>query len=90
MCLAVPGKVIEIYDEGGMKMGKVDFGGTVQSACMEYVPDIRIGQYTIIHAGFALSVIDEEEAQKTLDLFGELTESNPQEGIKKSFKIKDI
>ncbi|MBI5184366.1 MAG: HypC/HybG/HupF family hydrogenase formation chaperone [Nitrospinae bacterium] len=69
MCLAVPGKVISIYEEGGMKMGRVDFGGTVKTACLEYVPEIQIGQYTIVHAGFALSIINEEEAIKTLEIF---------------------
>lgn len=72
MCLAVPGKVISIYEEDGMKMGRVDFGGTVKTACLEYVPEIQTGQYTIVHAGFALSLIDEEEARKTLEIFDAL------------------
>ncbi len=55
MCLGVPGKVIEIYGITGMRMGKVDFGGIVKEACLEYVPEIEVGDYTIIHVGFAIS-----------------------------------
>ncbi len=72
MCLAVPGKVVEIMDQGGMRMGKIDYSGTVQLACLDLVPDIRIGEYTVVHAGFALSVIDEEEAMKSLAVWHEL------------------
>ncbi len=75
MCLAIPGKVVEIYDEFGLKMGKVDYAGTVNKVCLEYVPDIRIGQYTVVHAGFALSVIDEEEAIKSYEAWEELVGS---------------
>ena len=81
MCLAIPGKVIEILDEEGMKMGRVDFAGAVQQVCLEYVPEIQIGQYTIVHAGFALSVINEDEARKTLALFDGLAEAAAQEGV---------
>ena len=72
MCLAIPGKVIEIYDEAGLKMGKVDYAGTINKVCLEYIPDIQIGQYTIVHAGFALSIIDEEEAVKSYEAWEEL------------------
>ena len=65
MCLGIPGKVIEIYDSGGLKMGKVDFGGVVRETCLAYVPEIEIGDYTIIHGGFAISQLSEEEAQET-------------------------
>jgi len=81
MCLAIPGKVIEIFDEEGMKMGRVDFAGAVQQVCLEYVPEIEIGQYTIVHAGFALSAINEEEARKTLAVFDGLAEAAAQEGV---------
>jgi hydrogenase expression/formation protein HypC len=74
MCLGVPGKVIELYDAGGIKMAKVDFGDVVREACLEVVPEVEIGQYVIIHVGFAISVLDEEEAQKSLDLLQELIE----------------
>lgn len=72
MCLAIPGKVVEIYEEVGLKMGKIDYAGTVSKVCLEYIPDIQIGQYTIVHAGFALSIIDEEEAVKSYEAWEEL------------------
>ncbi|MEJ2412521.1 MAG: HypC/HybG/HupF family hydrogenase formation chaperone [Anaerolineales bacterium] len=76
MCLGVPGKVIELYDAGGIKMAKVDFGGVVREACLEVVPEVEIGQYVIIHVGFAISVLDEDEAQKSLALLQELYETD--------------
>ena len=62
MCLAIPGKLIEIYEEAGMKMGKIDYSGAINKACLEYVPEIEIGQYTVVHAGFAISIINEEDS----------------------------
>ena len=72
MCLAIPGKVVRIYQEAGVSMGEVDYEGAVSRVCLEYVPEIRLGQYTVVHAGFALSILDEEEAEKTLELWREL------------------
>jgi len=72
MCLGIPGKIVELYDSNGMKMAKVDFGGVLKEACMEYLPEARIGDYTLIHVGFGLSIIDEEEAQETLKLLNEI------------------
>ena len=80
MCLAIPGKVIEIIDEGGLKMGKVDYAGTVNKVCLEYIPEIEIGQYTIVHAGFALSIIDEQEAVKSYEAWQVLIESANEQG----------
>jgi len=74
MCLAVPGKIIEIYEKDTLKMGKMDFGGVTREACLEYVPEAQVGQYAIMHAGFALNILDEEEAQQTLKLFREMGE----------------
>ncbi|MEW6051204.1 MAG: HypC/HybG/HupF family hydrogenase formation chaperone [Candidatus Zixiibacteriota bacterium] len=74
MCLAIPGKLIETFEQNGLRMGKVDYGGTVNTACIEYVPEAVVGQYVIVHAGFAITVIDENEAQKTLALWDELAE----------------
>lgn len=68
MCLAVPGRIVEIYEEEGLRMGKLDFGGTVRRACLEYLPEARVGQYALIHVGFALAAIEEEEAERTLEL----------------------
>jgi len=78
MCLAVPGKIVAIYESGGLKMGKMDFDGITLEACLEYVPEAEVGQYAIIHAGFALSILNEEEAQSTFDLFKEIAKTNEQ------------
>ncbi len=80
MCLAIPGKVIEIFEEHGLKMGKLDYAGTVNTACLEYVPEIEVGQYAVIHAGFAINIIDEEEAQKTYEVWDEMIEAVEKEG----------
>jgi hydrogenase expression/formation protein HypC len=73
VCLGIPGKVVEIYEIEGLKMGKVDFGsGVLREACLAYVPEVQIGDYTIIHVGFAISKIDEEEARQTLALLAEM------------------
>jgi hydrogenase expression/formation protein HypC len=75
MCLGVPAKIVEIYESGGLKMGKVDFGGALREACLEYVPEAKVGQYAVIHVGFAINLLDEEEAQETLALLRELAEA---------------
>lgn len=84
MCLGVPGKIVEIYESGGLLMGKIDFGGVTREACLSYVPEAKVGDYTIIHVGFALNVISESEAQETLDLLRQVadmeTELGPAEG----------
>ena len=69
MCLAVPGRVEQITDDAGIRMGKVNFGGVVKNVCLAYLPDIAVGDYTIVHVGFALSKIDEASAQQTLATF---------------------
>lgn len=88
MCLGVPGKITEIYESNGLKMGKIDFGGVVREACLEYVPDAIIGDYTIIHVGFALHLISEEEAEETLALIRQIAEQDNQDEILSS-AIKD-
>ncbi len=72
MCLGVPGKIIDIYEVGGLKMGKVDFGGVTRETCLAYVPEAKIGDYTVVHVGFALNLLDEEEALETLALLKEI------------------
>lgn len=74
MCLAVPGKIVEIYDSAGMRMCKIDFGGVLREACLEALPDANVGDFTIVHAGFALNILSETEAQETLDALRELGE----------------
>lgn len=68
MCLGIPGKVVEIRDDGPLRMARVDFGGVRQEACLAYVPEVELGDYVIIHVGFAISQLDEEEALRTLEL----------------------
>ena len=69
MCLGIPGKVIEIYETNGTRMGRVDFGGVTKEVCLAYVPEVEIGDYTIIHVGFAITRLDEQSAQESLKLF---------------------
>jgi hydrogenase expression/formation protein HypC len=78
MCLAIPGKVVEIIDNLGVKMGKVDFGGVSRDVCLEAVPSVVIGNYVIVHAGFALNLLSEKEARETLEAFREIDELNSQ------------
>jgi hydrogenase expression/formation protein HypC len=72
MCLAVPGKVVSIDDGADPLTGLIDFGGVRKQACLEYVPDVRVGEYVIVHVGFALQRLDEESALASLKLFEEL------------------
>jgi hydrogenase expression/formation protein HypC len=72
MCLAVPGQVETIFESHGIRMGKVNFGGVVKEVCLAYLPDIQVGDYTIVHVGFAISQIDEASAHRTLQTFEEL------------------
>ncbi len=74
MCLGVPGKIIDIYESDGLRMGRIDFGGTVREACLAYVPQAAVGDYTVIHVGFAISQLSEEEAQATLDTLREIAD----------------
>ena len=73
MCLGIPGKIVETYEREGLPMGKVEFGsGVMREACLAYLEDVQIGDYVLIHVGFALNKIDEEEAHKTLELLAQL------------------
>ncbi|MET7779243.1 HypC/HybG/HupF family hydrogenase formation chaperone [Streptomyces sp. NPDC005388] len=72
MCLAVPGRVLDIEERDGTRMANVDFGGVVKEVCLEYLPDLQVGEYAIVHVGFALQRLDEESAKQTLDLFATL------------------
>lgn len=68
MCLGIPGKVIEIYDVDGIRMGQVDFGGLTKEICLAYVPEVEVGDYTVVHVGFAITQLDEQAAQESLAL----------------------
>lgn len=72
MCLGVPGKVVSVENDGDLLMGKVDFGGVARQVCLAYVPDVSVGEYVVVHVGFALSKIDEAEAQRVYELLREL------------------
>ena len=72
MCLAIPGRVMETFQRDGLQMAKVQFGGVVREACLEYVPDAAVGEYVLVHVGFAISRIDEAEAARTYALLEEL------------------
>jgi hydrogenase expression/formation protein HypC len=74
VCLAIPGKLIAKADEGGMLCGRVEFGGIVRTACLDFVPEAEVGDYLLVHVGFAISRIDEEEARATLAYLEELGE----------------
>jgi len=74
MCLGVPGKIVEIYQTDGLKMGKIDFGGVQREACLEYVPEARVGDYTVIHVGFAISRLSEEEAMASLEILRQVVD----------------
>jgi hydrogenase expression/formation protein HypC len=78
MCLAIPGKVAEVFTHEGMRMARVQFGGVTREACLDYVPETQPGDYVLVHVGFAISRVDEEEARRTyaalaeIDALGEL------------------
>ena len=83
MCLGIPGKVTDTYREHDVLMGKVDFGGVCKRVCLDHVPEVKVGEYVLVHVGFALSRIDEAEAARVfalleeLDQLGELEETPP-------------
>ena len=72
MCLGIPGRVTRIYEADGVRMGQVDFAGIIKDVCLAYVPEIAVGDYTIVHVGFAITRLDEASAQESLRLFAEL------------------
>jgi hydrogenase expression/formation protein HypC len=72
MCLGIPGKIVEIYESGGLRMGRIDFDGVSREACLAYVPEAEVGDYALIHVGFAISRLSEAEALATLALIREI------------------
>lgn len=79
MCLGIPGQIKSIYEDHGTKMATVDFGGVTRDVCTEVIPDAKPGDWTIVHAGFALNLLSEEEARETLDILQEMAELADQE-----------
>ncbi len=74
MCLAIPGKIVEFHENQGVRMSKVDFGGVTREACIEYLPDAQLGDYVLVHVGFAISKVDEEEAARTYKYLEEMNQ----------------
>jgi hydrogenase expression/formation protein HypC len=81
MCLGIPGKIIRMEDNPlGIRMGKVSFGGIVKEVCLAYTPEAKVGDYVIVHVGFAISRLDEEEARQTLEALAELERIAEEQG----------
>ncbi len=76
MCLAVPGKLTDIYEKDSLRMAKIDFGGVIREICLAYTPEAKIGDYALVHVGFAISLMDETEAQETLQLLKQVSEAD--------------
>jgi len=92
MCLGIPGQVLSLANASGLRMGKVQFGGIVRDACLEYVPEVTVGDFVIVHAGFAISRVDEEEAARTYQLLeeiGQLAELDQPEVDESGSRAKD-
>jgi hydrogenase expression/formation protein HypC len=82
MCLGVPGKIIEVNERNGLLMGKVDFGaGVTREVCLAYIPDAQVGDYTVVHVGFALNILDEAEAQQSLEALKEVVDIEEELGL---------
>jgi len=79
MCLAVPGKILSVEaHEEDLKMAKVSFGGVVKDVCLDFVPEARQGDYVLVHVGFAINVLNEQEAEETLNMLSEILEAEEQ------------
>lgn len=79
MCLGIPGRVVEIFEKENMPMGRVDFGGIKKEICLSYTPEVQIDQFVLVHVGFAISVIDEQEATETMELLRQIEEAGREE-----------
>ena len=79
MCLAVPGRIVRIVDHQGLRMGDVDFGGVTRQVCLAYVPEAVEGDYAVVHAGFAISRLDQQEAARTLELMHQFAGGTPED-----------
>ena len=88
MCLGIPGKIISIEDNPlGVPMGKVSFGGIIKEVCLAFTPEVQLGDYVIVHVGFAISRLDEEEAQRTFETLAELEELAEEQGEPLTFTL---
>lgn len=83
MCLGIPGRIVELHETDGLKMGVVDFGGVRREVCLSYVADeIQVGDYAVIHVGFAISKVDEAEARRTYDALREMSQLDELQWLK--------
>jgi hydrogenase expression/formation protein HypC len=80
MCLGVPAKIIELYEKDGLQMARVDFGGVLRETCLAYIPEAKVGDYCIVHVGFALNLISEEDARETMDLLKQISDLSTELG----------
>ena len=80
MCLGIPGRLLEVYEQEGLPMGKVEFGGIAKEICLAYTPEAEVGQYVLVHVGFAISQVDEEEAQEIFSYLEQIAEAGEMEG----------
>lgn len=90
MCLGVPGKITEIYEQNGIRMAKADFGGVSKEICLAYLPEIGVGDYTIVHVGFAITQLDEQSAQESLRLFQEMGLLDEEFGAHASTEVEGV
>ena len=81
MCLAIPGKIVEVFERDGLKMAKVDYGGIFRETCLEYVPEAQVGEYCVVHVGFAISLLDETEAMESLELLKQISDIEEELGM---------
>ena len=81
MCLGVPGKITEVYEHEGLRKCMVDFGGVQREACLDFVPEAKVGDYAVIHVGFAISLVSEQEAHETLALIREIASIEEELGV---------
>ena len=81
MCLGVPGRILEVYEVDGIHMGKIDFNVAAREVCLEYIPDAKVDEFCLVHAGFAISLLSEEDAMETLKLIEEMEAESGVEGM---------
>jgi len=84
MCLGIPGKLVEVYNQDDLPMGKVEFGGILKEICLAYTPEARVGEYVIVHVGFAISRIDEAEAEEIFSYLEQIEEAMAEEEAAKT------
>ncbi|HWV37279.1 MAG TPA: HypC/HybG/HupF family hydrogenase formation chaperone [Vulgatibacter sp.] len=76
MCLAIPGELVELADKDGLRFGKVRFGGIRREVCLEYQPEAKVGDFVLVHVGFAISTLDREEAARTLEVLRQIGQTS--------------